>query len=54
LGDVLYDITLGSASGYVSQESQRAISEGELVKECEKHGTDPAYFLEMAEELGED
>lgn len=48
LGDVNYAITRGSCSGFVDEVSDEIISKEQLIAECEKHHTDPSYFLEGA------
>jgi len=53
LENVAYAITHGSASGLVYEWDYYRLTEEELVEECDKHGTDPTYFLDFAAETGE-
>ena len=52
LEDVAYAITLGDASGLVELISEDEITEEQLVKECDKHGTDPTFFTMLEDETG--
>ena len=45
LDAINYAITDGDCSGLVTVEEVKQLSEEELVAECDKQGTDPAFFL---------
>lgn len=46
LEDIAFEITEGCASGReISLETSDPLSVEELTKACEKHGTDPTFFL---------
>lgn len=40
-----YDIIEGECSGYVRVQSQEELNADDLIAECDKHATDPEFFL---------
>ena len=45
IDEIAWAITDGDCSGLVTVEEVKQLSEEELVAECDKQGTDPAFFL---------